>query len=60
VKKYVFKAYSPIFPKLFEKEKDRIKKILGENDLIEHVGSTAVPGLGGKEINDIYIETKTG
>jgi len=57
MKKYVFKTYNPIFPELFEKEKSRIKKILGSNDLIEHVGSTAVLGLGGKGIIDIYIAT---
>lgn len=58
MKKYVFKPYDPIFPELFEKEKSRIKMILGQNDLIEHVGSTSVPGLGGKGIIDIYIATE--
>lgn len=58
MKKYVFKDYNPIFPDLFQKEKNRIKKVLGKNDLIEHVGSTAVLGLGGKGIIDIYIATK--
>lgn len=57
MKKYVFRAYNPAFPDLFEKEKNRVKKILGDNDLIEHVGSTAVLGLGGKGIIDIYIAT---
>lgn len=55
MKKYVFKNYHPIFPNLFKKEKNRIKKVLDKNDLIEHVGSTAVLGLGGKGIIDIYI-----
>lgn len=58
MKKYVFKSYNPVFPDLFKKEKDRIKKILGNNDLIEHVGSTAVSGLGGKGIIDIFIATE--
>ncbi|MBI2018305.1 GrpB family protein [Candidatus Daviesbacteria bacterium] len=58
MKKYVFKAYNPIFPELFEKEKSRIKKVLGSSDRIEHVGSTAVLGLGGKGIIDIYIATQ--
>ncbi len=57
MKKYVFKPYHSIFPDLFKKEKNRIKKILGNNNLIEHVGSTAVVGLGGKGIIDIYIAT---
>lgn len=55
MKKYVFKAYNSIFPDLFEKEKERIKKILGDMDLIEHVGSTSVSGLGGKGIIDLCI-----
>lgn len=57
MKKYVFKPYNPVFPDLFEEEKNRIKKILRDNDSIEHVGSTAVVGLGGKGIIDIYIAT---
>lgn len=59
MKKYVFKPYHPIFPQLFEHEKQRIqsKRILDSSDLIEHVGSTAIPGLGGKGIIDIYIAT---
>ncbi|MCL5784847.1 MAG: GrpB family protein [Patescibacteria group bacterium] len=57
MKKYIFKPYDPAFPKLFELEKNRIRKILGENDLIEHIGSTSVPGLGGKGIIDICIAT---
>lgn len=56
-KKYVFKVYDLSFPELFEKEEERIKKILGKNDLIEHIGSTSVPGLGGKGIIDICIAT---
>ena len=57
MKKYVFKYYDPAFTKLFEVEKNRIRKLLGQNDLIEHIGSTAVPGLGGKGIVDICIAT---
>lgn len=53
--KYVFRPYDPIFPKLFIKEKNRLKKFLGRTVLIEHVGSTAIPGLGGKGIIDIAI-----
>ena len=53
--KYVFKPYNPIFPTLFEKEKSRIAAHLGRAVAIEHIGSTAVPGLGGKGIIDIAI-----
>lgn len=53
MKKYVFKPYNQIFPELFQKEKKRISHhIKGQ---IEHIGSTAVPGLGGKGIIDIAI-----
>ena len=53
--KFVFKAYNPQFPTLFIHEKDRIAKHLKMPCIIEHVGSTAVPGLGGKGIIDIAI-----
>lgn len=53
--KYVFKPYNPIFAELFEKESSRLKKLLSKDSLIEHVGSTAIPGLGGKGIIDILI-----
>jgi len=57
MKKYVFKPYSKIFPELFRKEKDRILSSITNDLTIEHVGSTAVPGLGGKGIIDIAIAT---
>lgn len=53
--KYVFKPYDPAFPKLFEEEKENLSKALTGDFQIEHVGSTAVPNLGGKGIIDIYI-----
>jgi GrpB-like predicted nucleotidyltransferase (UPF0157 family) len=46
--KYFFRPYNPIFPKLFENEKIRLRKALGKTVQIDHIGSTAVPGLGGK------------
>lgn len=58
MKKYVFKPYSTIFPELFRKEKERIAPHLKQALTIEHVGSTAVPGLGGKGIIDIAIAVK--
>lgn len=53
--KYVYKPYSKIFPNLFQKEKERIESSLVRVLAIEHVGSTAIPGLGGKGIIDIAI-----
>jgi len=55
VNKYSFNPYSKIFPQLFVREKERIKDALGAANTIEHVGSTAVPSLGGKGIIDIAI-----
>lgn len=55
MKKYVFKPYSANFPRLFEAEKKRLLAALKRPAKIEHVGSTAVPGLGGKGIIDIAI-----
>lgn len=54
-RKYVFKPYDPVFPVLFERERTRIASALGSVYPIEHYGSTAVPGLGGKGIIDICI-----
>ena len=54
-KKYVFKPYSLIFPELFEREKTRISSQLKMGHHIEHIGSTAIPGMGGKGIIDIAI-----
>jgi GrpB-like predicted nucleotidyltransferase (UPF0157 family) len=53
--KYFFRPYNPEFPKLFEAEKERLQKALGTNVPIEHIGSTAVAGLGGKGVVDISI-----
>lgn len=53
--KYIFRPYNQIFPILFESEKLRLQKILGGNAQIDHIGSTAVPGLGGKGVIDISV-----
>lgn len=58
--KYVFKPYSALFPNLFAKEKARIVQHFLFPASIEHVGSTAVPGLGGKGIIDIAIAFEKG
>ncbi len=55
-KKYAYKPYNELFSKLFLQEKARLLSVLNEECIdIEHVGSTAVPGLGGKGIIDIGI-----
>lgn len=55
MKKYTFKPYSKIFPELFQREFNRIASSVNTALVIEHIGSTAVPGLGGKGIIDIGI-----
>ena len=48
--------YDPAWPVLFEREAARIRSILGERvRLLEHVGSTSVPGLPAKPIIDIVL-----
>jgi GrpB-like predicted nucleotidyltransferase (UPF0157 family) len=50
----VIVEYDPRWPGLYEEERDRILAVAGDWIVaIEHVGSTAVPGLGGKSIIDI-------
>jgi GrpB-like predicted nucleotidyltransferase (UPF0157 family) len=49
-------AYSPEWPKLFETRKCQIAEaLLGTALNIEHVGSTAVPGLSAKPVIDIDL-----
>ncbi|MFC4448656.1 GrpB family protein [Halorussus aquaticus] len=46
--------YDPAWPVRFEREADRMAEILGDRVVsIEHIGSTAVPGLAAKPIVDI-------
>ena len=48
--------YNQEWPRLFEREVERIKATLGDRVLlIEHVGSTSVPGLAAKPIIDILL-----
>jgi GrpB-like predicted nucleotidyltransferase (UPF0157 family) len=49
-------AYDPNWPRLFGREADRLRSVLGNEALrIEHVGSTSVPGLTAKPIVDILL-----
>lgn len=52
--KYKFRKYNKNYPKLYSKEKIKLKKILPKSN-IEHIGSTSVKNLGGKGIIDIII-----
>ena len=48
--------YDPEWPRMFTREERRIRSALGDRALmIEHIGSTAVPGLMAKPIIDILL-----
>jgi GrpB-like predicted nucleotidyltransferase (UPF0157 family) len=55
--KYVFFPYSKDYPKVFQKEKRFISKLLSQisKKEIHHIGSTSVPNLGGKKIIDVIV-----
>jgi GrpB-like predicted nucleotidyltransferase (UPF0157 family) len=55
MEKYLFKPSTPQFPLLFDQEQQRLAACMTCPARIEHVGSTAVAGLGGKGIIDIAI-----
>ena len=49
-------SYNPEWPRLYEREADRIRSVLGDRVLLlEHIGSTSVPGLAAKPIIDILL-----
>jgi GrpB-like predicted nucleotidyltransferase (UPF0157 family) len=48
--------YNPDWSQLFEREAERIQAALGDRILLlEHVGSTSVPGLAAKPIIDLLL-----
>jgi len=52
----VIADYDPTWPVLFQLEKARILGALaGQSASVEHIGSTAVPGLAAKPIIDILV-----
>lgn len=52
----VIADYDPQWPRLFARERDRIRAALGERVLrLEHVGSTSVPGLAAKPRIDLLL-----
>jgi GrpB-like predicted nucleotidyltransferase (UPF0157 family) len=49
-------AYDPQWPSMYEKLRGQIRGALGDKALIvEHVGSTSVPGLSAKPVIDIVL-----
>ncbi len=52
----IIAEYDPGWPKAFRRERARILKTLGDAIVsVEHIGSTAVPGLAAKPIIDIMV-----
>lgn len=48
--------YDPAWPARFERRAAELREILGERArLIEHIGSTSVPGLAAKPVIDIVV-----
>ena len=52
------KGYHNELKERFEAEEERLRKVLGDDVVIVHVGSSAV-GIGGKNIVDILVGVKT-
>ena len=52
--KYSFNEYSEKYKELFTKERSKLRRVFPKVK-IEHVGSTSIPGLGGKGIIDIAM-----
>jgi GrpB-like predicted nucleotidyltransferase (UPF0157 family) len=56
----VVRDYDPTWPAMFEQERERVHGVLGSLVItIEHVGSTAVPGLGAKPIIDLLAGVRS-
>nr|WP_281352918.1 GrpB family protein [Mesorhizobium camelthorni] len=52
--------YDPAWPAMFKQERARLQSVLGTLILaIEHMGSTAVPGLAAKPIIDLLVGVRT-
>ena len=47
--------YSPLWPAVFDLERRRLLEIFNGAVAVEHIGSTAGPGLGGKPIIDMML-----
>jgi GrpB-like predicted nucleotidyltransferase (UPF0157 family) len=49
-------SYDPRWPSEFESQASKIRAIFGSDIVgVEHVGSTAVPGMNGKPVTDILV-----
>ncbi|MFQ5951682.1 MAG: GrpB family protein [Candidatus Geothermarchaeales archaeon] len=56
----IISDYDPQWPILFQEEKARILDAIGDRIVaVEHIGSTAVPGLGAEPIIDIIVGVRS-
>ena len=56
----VINDYNPLWLQEFENIRSSLLEILGGSALrIDHIGSTAVPGLGAKDVIDVQITVQT-
>jgi len=56
----VIAPYDPAWPALFAAEAERLRESFGSHaERIEHVGSTAVPGLAAKPVIDIQVSVRS-
>lgn len=52
----ILREYNPEWKELFKEEKHQLEEILGSKIIIiEHIGSTAIPGIKAKPILDIML-----
>src|ERR1035437_1320086 len=47
--------YNPKYVELFQKERAKLNILLNNTCLIDHIGSTAIPGVDGKGVIDIML-----
>jgi GrpB-like predicted nucleotidyltransferase (UPF0157 family) len=54
--KIIIKEYDPKWPNLYESERNEIMEAIGHYVAdIQHIGSTAIPGLAAKPVIDIMV-----
>src|SRR5690606_21202436 len=51
----IIDPYNPEWPSVFRQEQDALRAVLPGHFVIEHIGSTAVPGLAAKPIIDVMV-----
>ena len=56
-KEVLLTPYSPMWPAIFDMEKRRLLEMFNDAVVVEHIGSTAVPGLGAKPVIDMMLGT---